>query len=356
MTPAATDALPTPHFAPPGSRDAQIATRKVYRQVTFDELLQLNGWDPQRRHAPDEKVMLVANELAANIMNAVSDSVRSVALRHGLTSGGHRKRASDYAASIVEVHRSEADRLDVTDLAALLQPAMTAQESAAYLPPLQVQAPPPAPDATILDEALAAAWEAGELADVDDAAAKLERLVVEDWPLAREASSEPSVAGSSVQMPGPCVDVDTLGIRALRELISSAGLSYEDCIEKSELRARAREALEVKKSDTASGRSVVHSSSTLSKKAAVPAHLRPQSRVSIAAGLRDASQCLARIPSLSCGDHSSSAVMRSLSRRMLPPLRRMSVLLRDSSASPSAADSIAIGPPTMRSFSFFWRT
>ena len=43
-------------------------------------------------------------------------------------------------------------------------------------------------------------------------------------------------------------DVDTLGIKALRELISSAGLSYEDCIEKSDLRARAREALEVKKS------------------------------------------------------------------------------------------------------------
>ena len=53
----------------------------------------------------------------------------------------------------------------------------------------------------------------------------------------------------AVDVMDPCVDVDTLGVKALRELISSAGLSHVDCIEKSELRARAREALEVKKSE-----------------------------------------------------------------------------------------------------------
>ena len=42
-------------------------------------------------------------------------------------------------------------------------------------------------------------------------------------------------------------DVDTLGIRDLKELISSAGLSFEDCLDKADLRARAREAVEVQK-------------------------------------------------------------------------------------------------------------
>mmetsp|Transcript_691 Transcript_691/g.2195 ORF Transcript_691/g.2195 Transcript_691/m.2195 type:complete len:304 (-) Transcript_691:76-987(-) len=37
-------------------------------------------------------------------------------------------------------------------------------------------------------------------------------------------------------------DVESMGVKALRELISSAGLSYADCIEKSDLRVRAREA------------------------------------------------------------------------------------------------------------------
>ena len=49
-------------------------------------------------------------------------------------------------------------------------------------------------------------------------------------------------------------DVDTLGIKALRELISSAGLSYEDCIEKSDLRVRAGEALKRGSSSSGGGR------------------------------------------------------------------------------------------------------
>lgn len=39
------------------------------------------------------------------------------------------------------------------------------------------------------------------------------------------------------------IDVDTLSIKALRELITSAGLSYGDCLEKTDLKNRAREAL-----------------------------------------------------------------------------------------------------------------
>lgn len=37
-------------------------------------------------------------------------------------------------------------------------------------------------------------------------------------------------------------DIDAMGIKALRSLISSAGLSYADCFEKADLRQRAREA------------------------------------------------------------------------------------------------------------------
>ena len=47
------------------------------------------------------------------------------------------------------------------------------------------------------------------------------------------------------------VDIDTLGIKALKELITSAGLSTEDCIDKSDLRARAREAQAAAKSKPA---------------------------------------------------------------------------------------------------------
>ena len=46
-------------------------------------------------------------------------------------------------------------------------------------------------------------------------------------------------------------DVDTLGIKDLKALIVSAGLSTEDCIDKADLRARAREALEAKKNKPA---------------------------------------------------------------------------------------------------------
>ena len=50
-------------------------------------------------------------------------------------------------------------------------------------------------------------------------------------------------------------DIDTLGLKALKELITSAGLSFEDCIDKADLRARAREALEKKKSQPAAASS-----------------------------------------------------------------------------------------------------
>ena len=46
-------------------------------------------------------------------------------------------------------------------------------------------------------------------------------------------------------------DIDTLGIKALKELITGAGLSTEDCIDKADLRARAREALQAKKASPA---------------------------------------------------------------------------------------------------------
>ena len=46
-------------------------------------------------------------------------------------------------------------------------------------------------------------------------------------------------------------DIDTLGIKALKELITSAGLSTEDCIDKADLRARAREAVAAAKSKPA---------------------------------------------------------------------------------------------------------
>ena len=47
---------------------------------------------------------------------------------------------------------------------------------------------------------------------------------------------------SSFEPPPSDEDVDGLGIKALRELIVSAGLSHADCVEKSDLRARAAEA------------------------------------------------------------------------------------------------------------------
>ena len=39
------------------------------------------------------------------------------------------------------------------------------------------------------------------------------------------------------------MDIENMGIKALRELITSAGLSFNDCVEKNDLRERAREAI-----------------------------------------------------------------------------------------------------------------
>ena len=41
----------------------------------------------------------------------------------------------------------------------------------------------------------------------------------------------------------PDIDIDTLGIKALKEFIVSHGLTIDDCIEKDDLRTRAKEAL-----------------------------------------------------------------------------------------------------------------
>jgi len=54
-------------------------------------------------------------------------------------------------------------------------------------------------------------------------------------------------------------DIDALGIKALKELITSCGLSTEDCIDKVDLRARAREALEAKKAKKATSSSAAPS-------------------------------------------------------------------------------------------------
>jgi hypothetical protein len=46
-------------------------------------------------------------------------------------------------------------------------------------------------------------------------------------------------------------DVDSLGIKALKELVAAAGLSTADCLDKDDLRARAREALAKNKQSAA---------------------------------------------------------------------------------------------------------
>ncbi len=46
--------------------------------------------------------------------------------------------------------------------------------------------------------------------------------------------------------------INSLSVKELRELISGAGLSFSDCVEKSDLRARAVEALEIAKRNLAS--------------------------------------------------------------------------------------------------------
>lgn len=47
---------------------------------------------------------------------------------------------------------------------------------------------------------------------------------------------------SASQPADAAADVDSMSIKSLRSLITAAGLSFSDCVEKSELRARAREA------------------------------------------------------------------------------------------------------------------
>lgn len=62
------------------------------------------------------------------------------------------------------------------------------------------------------------------------------------------------------------VDVESLGIKALKELITAAGLSTEDCIDKADLRARAKEALAAKAANAAKQPAQGAASSSLSMK------------------------------------------------------------------------------------------
>ena len=115
-------------------------------------------------------------------------------------------------------------------------------------------------------------------------------------------------------------------------------------------------------SDTASGSvagSVVHVSSSPSKEAVVPAHVRPQPRAlaAEAGGRRVVCHCRVRMPSLNRGDHSRSLVMRWLRRGMRPPLRRMSrpplwaaMILRalEEEATAVACDSNRLSLPSAR--------
>ena len=70
--------------------------------------------------------------------------------------------------------------------------------------------------------------------------------------------TEPSPSASAqvvpnIEEPSPSasaqaeqLDVDSLGVKALKELVASAGLSSADCLDKTELRARAREAIRLR--------------------------------------------------------------------------------------------------------------
>jgi hypothetical protein len=44
-------------------------------------------------------------------------------------------------------------------------------------------------------------------------------------------------------------DIDSMSVKELRSLILQSGLSDKDCIEKADLQARAKEALELKQQD-----------------------------------------------------------------------------------------------------------
>ena len=194
-----------------------------YRTVTFEELRVRNKWDPRRHHAPGDGVMLVANELAANAMRNISESIRTVAERNGITSGGHRKRASDYSRFILAIHRSEApEPLNADDLSGLIMPVMTAEAASQFLPPFQINAPPELlathTDPTPVEEALAAAVESGEVADADAAAAKLEALAFEPPP--GKSTTAPAAEQESTS-----VATAVLGSSPSKELAGTASSS-----------------------------------------------------------------------------------------------------------------------------------
>ena len=67
-------------------------------------------------------------------------------------------------------------------------------------------------------------------------------------------------------MSGEEVDIDSLGIKALKEFITEAGLSTADCIDKNDLRARAREAAAAKASAPPASSSSAESASSSSRK------------------------------------------------------------------------------------------
>ena len=67
-------------------------------------------------------------------------------------------------------------------------------------------------------------------------------------------------------MSGEEVDIDSLGIKALKEFITEAGLSTADCIDKNDLRARAREAAAAKASAPPVSSSSAESASSSSRK------------------------------------------------------------------------------------------
>ena len=60
---------------------------------------------------------------------------------------------------------------------------------------------------------------------------------------AAAAPSPPSI----IEQSAADDDVDTLGVKALKKLITSAGLSTKDCVEKADLRKRAKEAQAAKR-------------------------------------------------------------------------------------------------------------
>ena len=68
------------------------------------------------------------------------------------------------------------------------------------------------------------------------------------YPRSASAQVEPNIEepspSASAQAEQP--DVDGLGVKALKELVASAGLSSADCLDKAELRARAREAIRLR--------------------------------------------------------------------------------------------------------------